>query len=305
MRDYGKVHSTFWSSPTIAELSDDGRLLALYLMTCSHNTIAGLFRLPDGYVAEDLRWEVERVRQGFAELSAKGFANRCETTKWVWIVKHLNWNPPENPNQRKAAVKVARSTPDACSWKQDFARVCGPLLGLGAQAEPNGSGTVPKPFRNQEQEQEQKAGTGVQGAIAPLVPASPAPAPEDLEGHADAIPPCPVKKLVAMFTAKVPELPKPRYEMWKESAGADAMRQRWKWLLNPETKRDDGSRYAESADQGLEWFGKFFDVVAGSDFLTGRSGDWAKCSLEWLMKRENFMKVVQGNYDNRTQRIAA
>src|SRR5690242_2355295 len=101
MRDYGRVHSTFWSSQTIASLSDDGKLLALYLLTCSHSTIAGVFRLPDGYIAEDLGWTAERVSEGLTELLAKGFANRCETTKWVWLVKHLKWNPPENPNQRK------------------------------------------------------------------------------------------------------------------------------------------------------------------------------------------------------------
>ena len=54
MRDYGRVYSTFWSSETTGTMSDDGKLLSVYLMTCSHATIAGVFRLPDGYVAEDL-----------------------------------------------------------------------------------------------------------------------------------------------------------------------------------------------------------------------------------------------------------
>lgn len=158
MRDYGKVHSSFWSSPTIRPLSEDGRLLALYLLTSAHSTIAGVFRIPDGYASEDLPgWTVERVREGFRELLAKGFANRCETTKWVWIVKHLKWNPPDNPNQRKAAAKVAAGIPDECSWKPEFMRVCGPSLGLEQVAGRNGSGTVGEPSRNQEQEQEQKA----------------------------------------------------------------------------------------------------------------------------------------------------
>lgn len=117
MRDYGRVHATFWSSPTIAKLSDDGKILALYLMTCSHNTIAGVFRLPDGYAMEDLKWPAERVSKGFGELFANGFAERCETTKWVRILKHLEWNPPENPNQWKAVEKVISSVPDECCWK--------------------------------------------------------------------------------------------------------------------------------------------------------------------------------------------
>jgi len=156
MRDYGKVYGTFWSSQTTHTLSDDGKLLALYLMTCSHNTIAGVFRLPDGYVAEDIGWDSARVQQGFVELLAKGFANRCATTKWVWVVKHLEWNKPENPNQRKSAAKIAQSVPAECAWKLDFMRVCAEPLGLEAPESPNPSATVAQPFLNQEQEQEQE-----------------------------------------------------------------------------------------------------------------------------------------------------
>lgn len=156
MRDYGKVYQSFWSSETIRELSDDGRMLALYLMTSPHTTITGTFRLPDGYACEDLRWDAARVAKGFRELFANGFANRCETTKWVWISKHLEWNPPENPNQRKSAAKVAQSIPDVCDWKPAFMRVCGPSIGLEAPKIGNPSETLGEPFLNQEQEQEQK-----------------------------------------------------------------------------------------------------------------------------------------------------
>ena len=327
MRDYGKVYSTFWSSETTGGLSDDAKLLALYLLTCSHSTIAGVFRLPDGYVSEDLHWTGERVAQGFAELFQKGFANRCETTKWVWVKKHLEWNKPENPNQRKAAAKVATSVPDQCGWKRAFWSDAAEVLTLEPLPPANPSGTVPQTveegFRNQKQEQKQEQ--EYQGATAPSSPASqptpasppasaappsPPPAPPappapprtqlDLDGGEIPAgpPPCPVKQLVGMFVAKVPEMPKPRFEMWKDSAGAEAMRQRWKWLLSPDAVRDDNSRYATTAAEAVEWFGRFFDVVAASDFLTGRKDGRSKFDLSWLMKRENFLKVVQGNYSS-------
>lgn len=168
MRDYGKVHSTFWSSGTINTLSDDGKLLALYLMTCGHGTIAGVFRLPDGYVAEDLgtTWPAQRVADAFDQLATSGFARRCTASKWVWIVKHLEWNKPENPNQRKAARKVAVSVPENCTWRTEFLRRCGPLVDLSEEQlslitkgvkEPsaNGSATVLQ-LLPQKQEQEQK-----------------------------------------------------------------------------------------------------------------------------------------------------
>ena len=136
-------------------------------------------------------------------------------------------------------------------------------------------------------------------ADASLSPALPATA--DLLGaeHPKAVPPCPVRQLVALFVQTVPELPHPRIELWKDSAGAASMRQRWKWLLSADAVRDDGSRYATSASEAVEWFGRYFERVAASDFLTGRSGGWSGCDLAWLMKAENFMKVVQGNYENK------
>lgn len=152
MRDYGKVHHGFWTSLTIRSLSEDARMIALYLLTTSHGTIVGAFRMPNGYFLDDTGcgWATERVSQGFTELFAKGFANRCEQTGWVWIRKFLKWNPPENPNQRKAARKVLTQIPEGCSWKADFIRDCGTSLGMSkeeiaAMLQPfdNGSPTVP------------------------------------------------------------------------------------------------------------------------------------------------------------------
>lgn len=42
-----------------------------------------------------------------------------------------------------------------------------------------------------------------------------------------------------------------------------------------------------------------FDKVEKSDFLTNRSGKWAGCSFDWIIKPENVQKIAEGNYDNR------
>ena len=158
MRDYGKVHVSFWTSDTTRGLSEDGRIMALYLLTSPHTTLAGVFRLPDGYVCEDLNWPLERVKQTLLELLNKGFANRCETTKWIWIKGFLKWNPPENPNQKKSATKIFDSVPENCVWKNDYFLTYGKLVGFSYLPKniDNSSETVEQPFRNQEQEQEQE-----------------------------------------------------------------------------------------------------------------------------------------------------
>lgn len=159
MRDYGRVYSKFWTSKDIQDLNDDGRLLALYLLSGPHGTIAGVCRLPDGYVCEDLKWSPKRVSKGFFELFRKGFAKRCETTDWVWICRFLTWNTPENPNQWKAARKIAYSVPTECSWIAAFHRVFAIAAGEEPPPDPspgsNGSGTLSKPLPTQDQDQEQ------------------------------------------------------------------------------------------------------------------------------------------------------
>ena len=41
-----------------------------------------------------------------------------------------------------------------------------------------------------------------------------------------------------------------------------------------------------------------FRRAENSDFLSGRNGNWNGCSFDWLMKPANFIKVLEGNYEN-------
>jgi hypothetical protein len=290
MRDYGKVHTTFWSSQTIASLSDDGRLLALYLMTSPHTTIAGVFRLPDGYVAEDLRWPAERVAKGFAELFENGFANRCETTKWVWIIKHLVWNPPENPNQRKAAIKCADQVPSQCAWKVAFSQSVAEILGRSSGVKDcNPSGTLPEPFLNQEQEQEQEQDK--------KSPSDMSAAPTESAGQKKPTIPCPYESVVSLYHERLPELPRVVLRdgpTWK--ARQTAMRKLWGWVLS--SKKSNGERRAESADGALAWIGEYFARARDNDFLMGRTqrgGDhknW-RCDFDFLLTEKGMKHVIE------------
>lgn len=159
MRDYGKVHTGFWVSEDTRALSDDGKLLALYLLTCPHANIIGCFRLPQAYVADDLGWNAQRVAKGFAELSGKGFATH-DASGWLCIHRYLKWNAIENPNQATAAKKVFEQIPDRSAAKaacalafREFAeRVDESIYNRFETV----SGTLSKPLLNQEQEQEQE-----------------------------------------------------------------------------------------------------------------------------------------------------
>lgn len=245
MRDYGKVHTSFWASDTLRELDSDGKLLALYLLTSPHTTMIGAFRLPDAYACEDLGWTPERLRNGFGTLSE--FVDYDEKTRWVWIKNFLTFNRPENPNQWKAAAKLADAIPASVTFKE---AVCE---------------TVRKPFLN--------------------IPV-PAPAPVIEKGvQGEEVPDCPHDDIIALYHEILPA--SPRVRSWTDTRRAN-LRARW---------REDGKR------QTTDYWRRLFTHCAASPFLTGRAASDGKrpffVALDWLVKPENFAKVIEGRYHDK------
>lgn len=184
MREYGRLHTSFWTSEDIKKLGDDGRLLAAYLVTGPHSNMIGAFRLPDAYVAEDLGWTAQRVSEGFRNLFRNGFATHDRVSKWVVVHRYLKWNPIENPNQAKAAVKLFEQIPVTAAkhW-----------IALALSEYPdwihasrverflNPSATVGEPSRNQDQDQDQEQDQEQDPELRDEPPApAPVPVPEPL-----------------------------------------------------------------------------------------------------------------------------
>lgn len=96
---------------------------------------------------------------------------------------------------------------------------------------------------------------------------------------------CPQSEIVALYHELLPSLT--RVRDWTE-ARQGYLRKRW----NEKPER-----------QTLDWWRKFFGYVAGSDFLMGRKasrgGEPFECDLEWLVRPKNFVKVIEGKYENR------
>jgi len=53
---YTQVFDRFWDDENIVLLSNDSKLLYLYIMSCRHGNAAGVFILPKPYIQDDLRW---------------------------------------------------------------------------------------------------------------------------------------------------------------------------------------------------------------------------------------------------------
>ena len=123
---------------------------------------------------------------------------------------------------------------------------------------------------------------------------------EKPESHA--IPACPHESLIDLFAARLPELPQPVKSLWADGKNGASTKSRWAWVLTAchEHGERKGQRLAQTTEEALAWFDRFFRYVAKSDFLTGREGEWMS-DMGWLMTKSNFEKVISGNYENKAK----
>jgi hypothetical protein len=161
MREYGKIHSSFWTSQDIREAGEDGRVLAAYLLTSPHSNMLGCFRVPLAYVSDDLKWPLQRVLEGFEKLSQRVWLTFDKGSEWVVIHKFLKWNQPENPNVVRAAEKLFAQIPGSSGVKAILAGVIAefePRFSVDKLVEfepfPNPFDTSAKAYRKPEPEPE-------------------------------------------------------------------------------------------------------------------------------------------------------
>lgn len=68
--------------------------------------------------------------------------------------------------------------------------------------------------------------------------------------------------------------------------------------LGDSLKAKISARWKEPGQGDLDWWAGYFDLVAQSDFLTGRKTDF-RASFDWLLGPINMSKVLNGAYANR------
>lgn len=167
MRDYGAIYTQFWTDPAMQSCTPSARLLACYLLTGPHTTMLGAFRLPYGYIYDDLGdgfgTVAEPFPNGFGTVSERfgellriGFATYCGSTKWVFVRRFLKWNPPQNPNQVTSVLKLFGQVPESCCFYDELCEMVGTVRERFGNSSGNRSETVQQPFRNQKQKQDQE-----------------------------------------------------------------------------------------------------------------------------------------------------
>lgn len=116
MARYYPVSPLFWMDDKIGQLDDQGKILALYLLTCEHRNLEGLYRLPYAYIQADLAWDEVTVREEMATLIGLGFINYDEAARVVFLPKALKYHNPKSAKQVQGAVNALQQVPDTTLW---------------------------------------------------------------------------------------------------------------------------------------------------------------------------------------------
>jgi len=152
VKEYGSVQTQFWSDSSLQNLSTHVKLLAVYLLTGPHTNMLGCFRLPLGYVSEDLKWDGETVCKAFAELAQIRFLVRDPESNWILITHFLDWNPIENPNQGKSLSKLFNRVPPLSMVFKPIIKILLNQTKYLDERFKNHLTTLSQPFQNQEQD---------------------------------------------------------------------------------------------------------------------------------------------------------
>ena len=307
MREYSVVSPRFWIGATGKELRGNAhaQVLALYLMTSPHANMIGVFHCPLIYMAHETGLGMEGASKALQSLIEAKFCTYEESSETVFVHRMAAFQIGDHLSEQDKRCKgVERDWNNIPSrqLQQAFFAIYSAAFHLPKQSKKTRGTEAPsKPPRSQEQEQDQEQDK--EEANASLSASPQQTEPDEPEGG---VPPCPFDSLIDSYEAALPVLPTVRRSLFAKGANGKALRARWRWVMTAKHERGErkGERLATTAEDGRAWFSRYFEYVADSDFLSGRSGKFQSCDLGWLVTAANFEKVLSGKYHHE-QREAA
>ncbi len=97
MRRFNKISPNIWMPGRFSQLpSQDAKFLHLYLLTCSHQNIAGCFVLRYGYATADLDWAIEKYQIARQQVMDGDLISFDAATSEIFVHGWFRHNPPMN-----------------------------------------------------------------------------------------------------------------------------------------------------------------------------------------------------------------
>lgn len=298
MRDYGKISPQFWMGPTGRRLRAHGapaQLVALYLTTCPHANMLGLYYLPVMYIAHETGLGMEAASAGLAGCIEAGFCCYDPATEMVWVREMAHYQIGRALSAADKRCAGAQNEYNALPdnpflrpffdlYRADFhlSRCRGapapgeaPCQALASHEQEQEQGH--EQDQSKDQERGNPGGLPAAGAAGEVIDEATLPAAPE-RGRTD----CPHRDIVMLYHELLPMCP--RIRDWTPARQAQ-LRARW--------SEDAGRRT-------LDYWRRLFAYIAESRFLTGRAPSAGKppfvASLDWIVKAENFAKIREGRY---------
>jgi len=112
---YYPISPLFWKDEKVRAWLGAGEdrtvTLALYLLTCGHRNLEGLYWLPYAYVQVDLAWEADAVGERMARLLDGGFIEYDPSAEVVFVRNALKYQQPKSAPQIKGAISSLERVP--------------------------------------------------------------------------------------------------------------------------------------------------------------------------------------------------
>lgn len=162
MRDYGVVSPKFWIGETGKALRGNApaQVLALYLMTCPHANMIGVFHCPVLYMAHETGLGMEGASKALQSLIEAGYCTYDEASETVFVHRMAAYQVAESlkpGDNRVKGVEREWSNIGQAKLKSAFAAIYSVAFHLPLGAGKQSPSKAPcKPLASQEQEQEQE-----------------------------------------------------------------------------------------------------------------------------------------------------
>lgn len=126
-RRYRKIFTRLWRNEAFVSMSDDEKVLTLYVLSGPQTNRIGLFRLSLGQTAEDLNASIETIRQRLATV--------CAAFEWFWddrakVVWIPSWWAFNSPGENRKAFQGALSDLNELPHTPLTARFCRNLVDI-------------------------------------------------------------------------------------------------------------------------------------------------------------------------------
>jgi len=324
MATYRQVYISFWQDSYILDLDPEGKLLFIYLLTNTKTTQCGIYELPMKVMQFETGLDKNTIEQYLQKFEADGKILYLKETSEVFMVNWLKYNNIDSPKVKAcirkelmqvknkslliAFLKTAKQLGYSTEGLEDLADT----VSIGRNnsedtlsiEEKNSSDTlsigygypicnsqIPYGEEKEKEEEEEKEKEKEINNISDEILSTdetvdtqpsqytqltqPTENIPDTNDNQNKLKPSDV---VEMYNSICVSLP-------KVVTLSEKRRRQIRALLKKIRDRTEIETVFRKAEE--------------SDFLSGRSGKWNGCNFDWLINYNNFIKVLEGTYDNK------